>query len=81
MVPGSGFEKKNNEKTDEKTIGKSMFFGAPELLVIIEKQTLFLILGHSKKDKKTMPKGILKVMFFGSKWRHGPPMFDLSSDF
>ena len=28
-----------------------------------------------------MPKGTSKVMFFCSKWRHGPPMFDLSSDF
>ena len=28
-----------------------------------------------------MPKLISKVMFLGSKWRHGRPRFDLSSDF
>jgi hypothetical protein len=32
-----------------KTIGKSMAFDGPQKLESIEKQTLFLILGHSKK--------------------------------
>ena len=75
-VPGSCFEK--TWKIYEKKIGKSMVFDGPKPLESIEKQTLFLILGHSKKHEKTIPKGTSKVMFFGSKWRHGPPRFDLS---
>jgi hypothetical protein len=47
-VPGSGFEK--TLKIDEKTIGKSMVFDGLKPLKSIEKQTLFLILGHSKKQ-------------------------------
>jgi hypothetical protein len=46
-VPGSGFEK--TLKIYEKTIGKSMVFYCLKPLKSIEKQTLFLILGHSKK--------------------------------
>ena len=33
-----------------------------------------------KNNEKTMPKGSSKIMFFWSKWRHGSPRFDLSSD-
>ena len=47
-VPGSGFEK--TLKIYEKTIGKSMVFDGLKPLKSIEKQTLFLILGHSKKQ-------------------------------
>ena len=47
-VPGSGFEK--TLKIDEKTIGKSMVFDGLKPLKSIEKQTLFLTLGHSKKQ-------------------------------
>ena len=74
-VPGSSFEK--TLKIYEKTIGKSMFFDGLKPLKSIEKQTLFLILGHSKKR----PNGTSKVMFWVPKWRHGLPKFDLSSDF
>ena len=49
-VPGSGFEKVL--KNDEKTIGKSMVFDGLKPLKSIEKQTLFLTLGHSKKQWK-----------------------------
>jgi hypothetical protein len=34
-----------------------------------------------ENDGKTVPKGTSKIMFFGAKWRHGPPRFDLSSDY
>ena len=44
----SGLEK--TLKIDEKTIGKSMFFDGLKPLKSIEKQTLFLTLGHSKKQ-------------------------------
>jgi hypothetical protein len=47
-VPGSCFEK--TLKIDEKTIGKSMVFDGLKPLKSIEKQTLFLTLGHSKKQ-------------------------------
>ena len=57
-VPGSGFEK--TWKIHEKTIGKSMLFDGLQPLKNIEKQTLFLTLGHSKKkwkiDAKMAPK-------------------------
>ena len=78
-VPGSGFEK--TLKIDEKTIGKSMVFDGLKPLKSIEKQTLFLILGIQKNNKKTMPKGTSKVMLLNLKWRHGLPSIDLSSDF
>jgi hypothetical protein len=68
-------------KIDEKTIGKSMVLDGPKPLKSIEKQILFLILGHSKNNEKTIPKGTSKVMFLDPKWRHGPPRFDLSFDF
>ena len=45
---GSGFEK--TIKIDEKTIGKSMVVDGLKPLKNIEKQTLFLTLGHSKKQ-------------------------------
>jgi hypothetical protein len=47
-VPGSGFEK--TLKIYEKTIGKSMVFDGLKQLKSIEKLTLFLTLGHSKKQ-------------------------------
>ena len=47
-VPGSGFEK--TLKIYQKTIGKSMDFDGLKPLKSIEKQTLFLTLGHSKKQ-------------------------------
>ena len=47
-VPGSGFEK--TRKIYEKMIGKSLVFDGPKPLEIIEKQTLFLILGSFKKQ-------------------------------
>ena len=57
-VPRSGFEK--TWKIDEKTIGKSIVFDGLTPLKSIEKQTLFLTLGHSKKqwkiDAKMAPK-------------------------
>ena len=34
-----------------------------------------------KDDEKDMPQGTSQVMFLDPKWRHGPPRFDLSSDF
>ena len=49
-VSGSGFEK--TWKIDEKTIGKSIVLDGPKSLKSIEKQTLFLTLGHSKKQWK-----------------------------
>jgi hypothetical protein len=49
-IPGSGFEK--TLKDDEKTIGKSMSFDGLKPLKSIDKQTLFLALGHSKKHRK-----------------------------
>ena len=49
-VSGSGFEK--TWKIDEKTIGKSIVFDGLKPLKSIEKQTLFLTLGHSKKQWK-----------------------------
>ena len=58
-----------------------MVFDGPKPLQSIEKQELFLILGHSQNIEKTMPKGTSKVMFWGPKWGHGPPSFGLSSDF
>ena len=57
-VPGSGFEK--TLKIDEKTIGKSMVLDGPKPLKHIEKQTLFLILGHSKNNEKISKKGSQK---------------------
>ena len=57
-VPGSGFEKAF--KIYEKIIGKSMVFDGLKPLKSIEKQTLFLTSGHSKKqwkiDAKMTPK-------------------------
>ena len=51
-------------KIDEKTIGKSMVFDGPKPLKSIEKQTLFLILGHSKKTmKKRCRRGPQKSCF------------------
>jgi hypothetical protein len=47
-VPNSGLEK--TLKIYEKTIGKSMVFDGLKPLKSIEKQTLFLTLGHSKKQ-------------------------------
>jgi hypothetical protein len=47
-IPGSGFEK--TLKIDENTIGKSTVFDGLKQLKSIEKQTLFLTLGHSKKQ-------------------------------
>ena len=64
-VLGSGFEK--TWKNYEKSMGKSMVFDDPKPLKIIEKQTLFLILGHSKKQWKNYAKGDLKSHGFGSK--------------
>ena len=61
-VPGSCFEK--TLKTDEKTIGKSMVFDGLKPLKSIEKQTLFLILGHSKRTmKKLYQRGPQKLCF------------------
>ena len=47
-VPGSGLE--TTSKIDEKMIGKSMLSDGLKPLKSIEKQTLFLTLGHSKKQ-------------------------------
>ena len=47
-VSGSGFEK--TLKIYEKTIGKSMVFDSLKPLKSKEKPTLFLTLGHSKKQ-------------------------------
>ena len=58
-----------------------MVFDSLNPLKNIVKETVFLILGLHKNDEKTMPKGTSTVMFFVPKWRHGPPRFDLSSDF
>ena len=59
-----------------------MVLDGPKPLQSIEKQTLFLILGHSQKLLKNDAKGDLKSHVFGSKMAtHGPPSFDLSSDF
>ena len=58
-----------------------MVWDGPKPLKSIEKQTLFLILGHSKKQGKNDTKGDLKSHVFDLKWRHGRPRFDLSSDF
>ena len=58
-----------------------MVFDGPKPLESIEKQTRFLILGDSKNDEKTIPKGTSTVMFWGPKWRHGRPRFDVSFDF
>ena len=48
-VSRSGFEK--TWKIYEKTIGKIMVLDGPKPLKSIEKQTLFLTLGHSKKKR------------------------------
>ena len=53
-VPRRVFEK--TLKINEKTIGKTMVLDDPKPLKSIEKQTLFLILGHSKNNEKSMPK-------------------------
>ena len=64
--PRSGFE--NTWKIYEKTIGKQMVLDGPKPLKSIEKQTLFLILGHySQKLWKNNAKGDLKSHVFGSK--------------
>ena len=63
--PGSGFQK--TWKSYEKNIGKSMVFDGPKPLKSIEKQTLFLILGYSKKQWKNDAKGDLKSHVFRSK--------------
>ena len=55
-----------------------MVWDDPKPLTSIEKQTLFLILGHSKKRYQRGPQ---KSCFLVPKWRHGPPRFDLSYDF
>ena len=55
-----------------------MVWDGPKPLKSIEKQTLFLILGHSKKQWKKDTKG---DMFLGPKWQHGRPKFNLSFDF
>ena len=72
-VPGSGFEK--TLKINEKTIGKSMVFDGLKPLESIEKQTLFLTLGHSKKqwkiDAKMAPKSYEKVVQNGARGRPG----------
>ena len=44
-----------------------MVFYGPKPLKSIEKQTLFLILGHSKKLRKKHAKGELKSYVLGSK--------------
>ena len=44
-----------------------MVFDGPKPLKSIEKQILFLILGHSKKQWKTYAKGDLKSHVLGSK--------------
>ena len=59
-------------------IGKSM---VQNQWKILENKHFSWFLVIPKNDEKTMPKGTSKVMFWGSKWRHGPPSFDLSSDF
>jgi hypothetical protein len=41
-----------------------MVLDGPKPLKNIEKQTLFLILGHPKSDEKTISKGTSQVMFF-----------------
>ena len=74
--PRGGFEKTSKIKSEN----ESFLIVLKRLIQNIEKQTLFLILGHSQNDEKTMPKGTSKVMFFDPKWRHGPPRFDVSSD-
>ena len=64
-VPGNCFEK--TWKIYEKTIGKSIVLDGQKPLENIEKQTLFLILGHSKKLWKKDTKGDLKSHGFGFK--------------
>ena len=54
-------------KFDEKTIGKYIVLDGPKPLKSIEKQALFLILGHSKKRWQNDTKGNLKSHVFGSK--------------
>ena len=67
--PRSGFEK--TWKINENAFGKSMFFDGPKPLKSIDKQTLFLILGHSHKWWKAIPKGTSKVMFLFQNWDMG----------
>jgi len=74
-VPGSCFEK--TLKIYEKTIGKSMVLYGLKPLKSIEKQTLFLTLGHSKNNEKSMPKWLPKVMKNRAKWSPGAPRIDL----
>ena len=54
-----------------------MVFDGPKPLKSIEKKYVL-----HKNNEKTMPKGTSKVMFLGiQNGKHGPPSFDLSSDF
>ena len=62
----NGHGEKQTWNNDEKTIGKSIFFDGPKPLKSILKLTLFLILGHSKKQWKNDVKGDLKSDFWGS---------------
>ena len=64
-VPRSGFEK--TLKFYGTIIGKSMIWDDPKPLKSIEKQSLFLILGHSKKQSKNDTNGDLKSHVFLSK--------------
>ena len=64
-----------------KTLSEINCFSWSKTIETYRKTNTFLILGHSKNNEKTMPKGISKVMFFDAKLRHGPSRFDLSFDF
>jgi hypothetical protein len=69
-----------NIKNKENAIRKSIVFYGPEPLKIIEKQTLFLILGHSKNNEKTIQKRFPKVIQNLLKATMGPSRFDLFID-
>ena len=60
IFPGSGFEKTRNNYG--KRSENLCFFMVPNYWKVL-KNILFLILGHSKNDETTMPKGIWQIMF------------------
>ena len=55
--------------------------GYPKTSESVELSAISWFLGIHENDGETVPKGTSKIMFFGAKWRHGPPRFDLSSDY
>ena len=63
-------------KVDRKMRG----FREPKSSESVEPSSISWFLDIHENNEKTMPKGTSKIMFFWSKWRQGPPRFDLSSD-